>query len=403
MHNRPLLLSVQTMKLQACALFFLTLTSGCFSTQSYHHQSTRHELLEREGSSEDERVAYTLASHSSGVPRITRTIKVTHDVAKLGLRGEDVHGDLEDIRFLQPWHGILVQSISRGGAAELAGIAKGDILLKLNDTELSNYAQLRALLTQSNSAGDEVMITLARRNGPTSYQEDPVQIKLTMGSTRTTKTTSNTWDLDSDERVYQLTGLQVGTVPDDLAQELYGSSAPVVLVADSMLGSPAYLAGFRIGDRVTMCDGQPIESHMEISRAVLSRANQVLDLEMPFHVSERTETAANRGPVSLEVSGPQGPHQALLPVSDELADRNIFVIPILFNHRSRVDNTKWSFLDFIFQFGANYSTRYLRTTSRAPASASLFSLFPLGMFEVETDADSYEITLFWSIKISNRH
>jgi len=72
-------------------------------------------------------------------------------------------------------------------------------------------------------------------------------------------------------------------------------------------------------------------------------------------------------------------------------------VPIVWKYHSRVDNTRWSFLDFIFQFGANYSSTYMSSKNRAPSKQWDLSLFPFGMFEFEEGPHGKHYTLFWFI------
>jgi hypothetical protein len=68
-----------------------------------------------------------------------------------------------------------------------------------------------------------------------------------------------------------------------------------------------------------------------------------------------------------------------------------------------VDSTSWSFLDFIFQFGANYRGSYRDSATRAPQSTWLFSLFPFGMFEFEKTRNSNRYCFFWFIEFEDHH
>ena len=86
-----------------------------------------------------------------------------------------------------------------------------------------------------------------------------------------------------------------------------------------------------------------------------------------------------------------------------LQSSSSFYVPIVFNWRSDVASTRWSFLDFIFQFGANYRSNYRSSASRAPKKTWLFSLFPFGMFEFERARDHNRYCFFWFIELKDRH
>ena len=57
-----------------------------------------------------------------------------------------------------------------------------------------------------------------------------------------------------------------------------------------------------------------------------------------------------------------------------------------------------SFLDFIFQFGFNYRSRYHPSATRAPQKSWRFSALPLGMFEFSKSPEGKRRnTFFWFI------
>ena len=58
-------------------------------------------------------------------------------------------------------HGVLIESIEAGGAADKAGLEKGDILLKLDDTVLTVYEDLSSALKKFR-AGDSATLTVFR-------------------------------------------------------------------------------------------------------------------------------------------------------------------------------------------------------------------------------------------------
>ena len=78
-------------------------------------------------------------------------------------------------------------------------------------------------------------------------------------------------------------------------------------------------------------------------------------------------TRASEGPIALTVEGPLGRHTTSIDISDELGERGEIDIPIVFECASDISSTRWSLLDFIFQFGANYRGYYLDSDTREPA------------------------------------
>ena len=54
-----------------------------------------------------------------------------------------------------------VENVMKGGAAENAGLQKGDIITQLGDSEISNYSDLKNAIKQF-SAGDTAQLTFYR-------------------------------------------------------------------------------------------------------------------------------------------------------------------------------------------------------------------------------------------------
>lgn len=69
--------------------------------------------------------------------------------------------------------GVLIVSVQKDGPAAKAGLRRGDIVLKINDTDVNDAAALRAVLAEL-KAGDEVEVRIARGDGE-------LTLKVTLG------------------------------------------------------------------------------------------------------------------------------------------------------------------------------------------------------------------------------
>lgn len=93
----------------------------------------------------------------------------------LGVYIQDV---TEDIAQTYNWPvGVYVTSTAEGGSAEKAGIKSGDIITKVNDTEITSGTQLKEKVT-SYRVGTEITITVMRSS---DGQFTEKQIKVTLG------------------------------------------------------------------------------------------------------------------------------------------------------------------------------------------------------------------------------
>jgi len=69
--------------------------------------------------------------------------------------------------------GVLIVSVQKDGPAAQAGLRRGDIVLKINDTDVNDAVALRAALAEL-KAGDEVTVRIARGDGERT-------VKVTLG------------------------------------------------------------------------------------------------------------------------------------------------------------------------------------------------------------------------------
>ena len=76
--------------------------------------------------------------------------------------------------------GVYISTISEGGAAEKAGLQKGDIITKMDGTRISSYAQLRETLSYY-ASGETIAITIQRLEDA-EYVEKVLDITLSTGS-----------------------------------------------------------------------------------------------------------------------------------------------------------------------------------------------------------------------------
>jgi len=377
------------------------LIGACTSTHSVHLRPSQHRLLETTTEEGDD-VAFTLVAGGDGVPAITRTLETSHSVATLGVQVRSIDHGLAQGSGLAAWRGVRVERVVGNSPAARAGILQGDVLLSLDDAQLSTPEQLADLLQSKLEPGGKVRIGLLQVDPEGGYAAEASETTTVLGSKEVRVSKSETTRLDTHLGIFRLTGLQVGTLTPELGREIYGSEEPVVLVAGALVGSPAYHAGLRSGDRVLSCEGAAVTSHDDIGRAVLARTEAA---ELPaswFDAETRRDVESAEGEIRIEVDGPLGRHSTALGVDPDLGSRFHFNVPILYDYKSRVDRSSTSFLDFIFQFGFNYESRYLRSSTRATREDSLLSILPFGMFEFESTEDKDRYCFFWFIEFTDR-
>jgi hypothetical protein len=254
------------------------------------------------------------------------------------------------------------------------------------------------------TARTQIPVVVLQRDTKGAYDDEPETLLVKVGAKKVDESKSDTFALECDPGVFYLTGLQAGTIPNDLANEIYDDvSAPITIVAGVTLGSPAYLAGFRSADRIISCDGQPVQSYRDISQAVLARSAKLNPPRGWFEDPTPPSEAAPQKQFPIEVEGPLGRHTGSVRLVNNLDERSSFRVPIIFNRSSDVRSTNWRFMHFIFQWGATYRSKYYASESRASTRTSFFSLFPLGMFQFENGREDTRYRFFWLIRFRVRH
>ncbi len=108
------------------------------------------------------------AGYSFAVPT-TIVQKVVGDMRKygqvkralLGVEVQDVTGDVAKENNLDKVEGLFVGNVTKGGAADKAGIKKGDVLISLENTKIDSGARLQELIGQRNP-GDKIDVEVKR-------------------------------------------------------------------------------------------------------------------------------------------------------------------------------------------------------------------------------------------------
>jgi Do/DeqQ family serine protease len=97
--------------------------------------------------------------------------KVVNDIMKygkvqrglLGVSIQDINQQLADDKGFPDLKGVYVAEIVDDGAAQKAGVKKGDVILKINDVEVNSSSRLQEEIGKSRP-GDKVKVTLRRKS-----------------------------------------------------------------------------------------------------------------------------------------------------------------------------------------------------------------------------------------------
>lgn len=172
------------------------------------------------------------------------------------LMERDEVGDESPVRNLP--HGAYVIEIIKGGAAEAAGLNRGDVIMFIGEEKVENVDDVTRLKDQYN-AGDVVKMKIWR-NGEEKTTE------LTFKGA-TDKSFNWTMSLpQTQKRTY------IGLVPEDLSRDVATalglSVGDGVYVIEVVAEQPAEKAGLRAGDVIMSIDGVPMNSAAEFRETI---------------------------------------------------------------------------------------------------------------------------------------
>lgn len=367
----------------------LALLSSCVVTTRRVHVGADGTVLAGTQLESNVEVTWTLyPSARESEPQLGRTTKRTSEVAFMGLTVRSIDAKLAETLGVEPWRGVQVTQVVADSGAERAGLRVRDIVLSIAGTALTNDVQFTELVQTATTPREPTPFTVLRDAAPGS-KGTLLELSVVPGARPVTETLTDSFKLATEPELLERTGLQLATLPPEYAEPIYAQSSSVAVVSGVVVGSPAYEAGLRGGDRVLSCNGRPVTTAAEVGEHLR---------RPPAPAGDGTSSKPSAQRLDLEVVGPLGPHQAGVEVTSGIYGTSTVNIPILYDSSKSVDRTRWSFLDFIFQFGANYSSRHLRSDTREPLSELDLSIFPFGMFEFERGPKGSSTTLFWFIR-----
>jgi hypothetical protein len=363
-------------------------------------------LLSEVSSEHDGKVVWRLYPGDDGSARIHKTEVRTYLGARLGVSVRSINAQLAEDLGVEAWEGVQITRVDARSPAGRAGLLEDDVILSVAGIDVSSQEQFKEVVERRVSPDEACDVAIVRVEDGTREQ---VLLRVTPEAKEITESKTDSIRLESSYDVQTLTGMQIATVPGELAREIFESSSPVTLVSGVVVGSPAYHSGLRGGDRIVEVDGEPVSTTQDVLRAVYARAGKLkiasprVGAEMPRAIplarSEAGEDSSGRPgrELNVKVDGALGPHRARVAVVDDLDKRSSFSVPIVVDYSSSARRTRWSLLDFIFQFGGNYSSEYRPSATRKTNRTSYLSLLPLGMFEFKRSSSQRSYRLFWLI------
>lgn len=189
--------------------------------------------------------------------------KVISDIKKYGTvqRGflgaviRQIDGHFAQEKNLDVNEYVWIDSLVQGGAADVAGLKKGDIIQKIDGTPTETSSELLEIIGRHHP-GDQLMLTVLRKGKTT---EIPVSLKNRMGNEAIVKKEYNSSLLES-------LGADLSTLDKDVARRLHLDGG--VQVKSLQNGRLRMETDMRPGFIITSINNQPVKSVEDLMDAL---------------------------------------------------------------------------------------------------------------------------------------
>jgi Do/DeqQ family serine protease len=178
----------------------------------------------------------------------------------IGVTIQPVTSDLASSLGLSDARGALVSSVQAGSPAERAGIRRGDVIVALNGSPISDSNSLRNQVART-QPGTDVTLTISRDN-----REQ--QVRITLGELPAERMTASSDSSSGGSDTGKL-GIQVEPLTPALADRLNlraGTQGLVVTAVDPV--GPAAEAGIRENDVIEEVNRLPVRSVADLQAAI---------------------------------------------------------------------------------------------------------------------------------------
>ncbi len=294
----------------------------------------------------------------------------------LGFTLKEIDKGLAKKKSLTPYRGLYVNRLKEGGSASRAGILPGDILVSLNGVELMYNEQFEHLLKNSIDPENEVVLGIIRGFD----RQEHFEVKMIPDAKKVTIPSTKAIPLDrapTGGRPY--VGIFMGTLPAEWTERIYGEKRSTILISGVVVGSPAYHAGLRAGDRILSVDGRNFETASELKKWILERGPQ-------------------GGAGRFEVYQKQGGSYSTEVYFSDFHTTTDIDIPLAFEFYQDTYRTRWYFGPF--GMVVNYKGSYQKSGVRETNYSRRFSCL-LGLFKCTWGPVKSSTQLLWFINFNS--
>jgi serine protease Do len=186
------------------------------------------------------------------IPQLKKKGKVTR--GGIGVYVQKMTPELAKSFGLEKGEGALVADVIAGGAAETAGIRRGDVIIRFDWKEIHEMNELPRIVAAT-PVGKDVEVEILREG-------KPLKLKLKVGELKEEASAP------TEEKAQVELGMSVQEITPELARQLRLKESGGVIVSQVESGSPADEAGVQRGDIVQEINGQAIRGLSDYQAAI---------------------------------------------------------------------------------------------------------------------------------------
>lgn len=205
-------------------------------------------------------VGYSFAIPANIVKKVVDDFMKFGKIQKgfLGIQYKEIDDQFAKDKDLPSVNGVYVEKVIAGGAAEKAGIKKGDIILQMQGMPVNSSSELQEIITQHNP-GDKIDLTIYR---------DGKQIDISLNLL----SENESFGLTKDDQII-IHGATFQRITDSEKQRFrINDGFKIVHLDNGLLRN----SGIREGFIVVAIDKQPIHSTLDLKEALTSKKGGIL-------------------------------------------------------------------------------------------------------------------------------
>jgi len=247
--------------------------------------------------------------------------KVEEKIAWLGSEIRDLDATISDALHLTSTNGVLVNNVTPGSPADRAGLARGDVILSFNGTQITDSYQIQDRIRELDPGDTARLVVDTASSGKRN-------IYVTLGSkpdddAATTdaniKKVAGTSDAAIDPVMSTPWGISVSPLTDDVREQfnIPDTERGVVIVAVVQKGL-ADSQGLEVGDVIESINQMPTPNLQSLYLALQKNENVLMDVYSPDD--------AKRFFVTLPDEGSSPPQVVLMSFDQEVTNTNRIII-----------------------------------------------------------------------------